>query len=226
MQQWKSCSLQRNAIPPNANGVTYLSNGSATNAVFRYSSGSPSYAGGASKIADMLDQSNHSIPAVILENPSESTVVIRRKLTRPKVCETGPNTPPIKEEPFGRATNMRMTSFMENSDLKSIKASSATLPHYLTQPPIQLPYPHCSTMPLPQHGSNGHVPATLEGGNSCNIYPRQHSTIPTHHNGVKLFNSPQNHYLKKIHPEVGVKSNEAIYIGINRRCSENFRYHT
>lgn len=205
--------------------MTPATNDVTANAVFRYSS-SPGYTGGTSKIADILDQSNHSIPAVILENPAESTVVIRRKLTRPKVDETGVNASPIKEEPFGRATNMRMTSFMENSDLKSIKASSATLPHYLTQPtPVQLAYPHCSTMPLPQHGANN-VPPNLEGGNSCNIYPRQHTTIPTHHNGVKLFNSPQNHhYIKKVHPGIMVKTNEAIYTGINRRSSETFRYH-
>lgn len=218
IKQWRSCSLQRNATPP-TNGNNHVNKTISS--------------GGVPHIADILDQSNHSIPAVILENPSESTVVIRRKATKPKMNDTGSSAPPMNEEPFGRATNMRMTSFMETSDLKNIKASSATLPHYLTQPaPVPLTtYPHCSTMPLPQHVSNN-VAANLDGGNSCNIYPRQHSTIPTHHNGVKLFNSTQNHfapsyhYVKKLHSDIPVKSHESIYTGINRLSGENYHYKT
>lgn len=175
----------------------------------------------------------HAVPAVILENPAEGTVVIRRKTSRPKTNEIGPVNPPIKEEPFGRATNMRMTSFMETTDLKNIQASSATLPHYPTQPvPVTSAYPHCSTMPLPQHSSaNVNIQVNnLGAGNSCNVYPRQHTTIPIHHNGVKLFNSTQNPYIKRLQCQtespIKVNVNEPIYTGINRISGESYHYST
>lgn len=163
---------------------------------------------------------------VILENPAaESTVVIRRKVVRPNTSEI---VVAGKEEPFGRATNMRMTSFMERNDLGVIQASSATLPHFPTQP-VQSVYAHCSTMPLPQHTN---LPANqnhLVAGNSCNVYPRQHTTLPTHHNGVKLFHNPQNVYVSKFKCNQGeaIKTNvhEAIYTGINKN-GEMFRYNS
>lgn len=150
---------------------------------------------------------------VILENPAESTVVIRRKVLRPPVDVV--QGVGVKEEPFGRATNMRMTSFMEKTDLGSIQASSATLPHFPTQP-VQSVYAHCSTMPLPQHN----IPnQNLVAGNSCNVYPRQHTTLPTHHNGVKLFH-PQNPYLTRFKCKQAepIKTNihEPIYTGVNK----------
>ncbi|XP_069698499.1 protein tincar-like isoform X1 [Periplaneta americana] len=83
---------------------------------------------------------------------AESTVVIRRsKQARPKTTD----------EPFGRSTNMRMTSFTDHP--------AATLPLYPTQQ-VATVYPHCSTMPLPTGGPS---------------IPRQHTTIPSH---VRLFN--------------------------------------
>lgn len=82
----------------------------------------------------------------------ENTVVIRRsKQARPKTTD----------EPFGRSTNMRMTSFTDHP--------AATLPLYPTQQ-VATVYPHCSTMPLPTGGPT---------------IPRQHTTIPSH---VRLFN--------------------------------------
>lgn len=174
-----------------------------------------------------MDQIDHAIPAVILENPSESTVVIRRKAIRPKTNDIiGQGGPQLKDEPFGRATNMRMTSFMENSDLKNIQASSATLPLYPTQP-VSNVYPHCSTMPLPQQYNTGAAVQNLGCGNSCNVYPRQHTTIPIHHNGVKLFNTTQNPYIKRLQ-EGPPKANgiEAIYTGINRASGESYHYST
>lgn len=138
------------------------------------------------------------IPAVILENSTENTVVIRRKSTKPTVIDNQ-QIPVITEEPFGRSTNMRMTSFTEQNDLKNIQASSATLPHYPTQPvPSQGQYPHCSTMPLPHNNVQTSTPPNLGAGTSCNVYPRQHSTIPTHHNGVRLFPANQNPYVKRV----------------------------
>lgn len=153
---------------------------------------------------------------VILEN-SESTVVIRRKNAKSVVCENS-QTPVIKEEPFGRSTNMRMTSFTEQlpPDLKNIQSSSATLPHYPTQP-NQNPTQQYSTMPLPlQQKSNQSV--NLGAGTSCNVYSRQHSTIPTHHNGVRLFPANQNPYVKRYQNGVRVNG-EGIY---GTRKEENY----
>ncbi|XP_076294025.1 transmembrane protein tincar isoform X2 [Lasioglossum baleicum] len=138
-----------------------------------------------------------STSGVILESSNEATVVIRRKLSRAKLTEPlNPN-----EEPFGRSTNMRMTSFTESNDIR-VHASSATLPHYPTQPIVT--YPHCSTMPLP-HASHASVAGSHMGGSSgsCGSVPRHafvhpshppqmhstvpsHTTLPSHHNGVRL----------------------------------------
>lgn len=152
---------------------------------------------------------------VILEN-SENTVVIRRKNTNSVVCENTQN----KEEPFGRSTNMRMTSFTEHlpPDLKNIQASSATLPHYPTQP-NQNPQQQYSTMPLPmQQKTTPTAQVNLGAGTSCNVYSRQHSTIPTHHNGVRLFPANQNPYVKRYN---GVRVNgEGLYSG--GRKEENY----
>lgn len=113
---------------------------------------------------------------------SESTVVIRRNKATPGVAAVVPPPPPPPPlEPFGRSTNMRMTSFMEAGAASS---SSATLPHYPTQqPPPTFPYPHCSTMP---HTTNP-APQQTSLGSHHLIYPRPHTTIPTHHNGIRLF---------------------------------------
>lgn len=120
----------------------------------------------------------------------------------------------------GRATNMRMTSFTD-------KTGSATLPHYPTQP-VQNVYPNCSTMPLPQHTTPNNIPSTMMNGNSCNVFPRQHTTIPTHHNGVKLMSNVHNPYVTRLH---GSKQNgsdqikyEPIYTKINRKSGELYHY--
>ncbi|KAK9890752.1 hypothetical protein WA026_012100 [Henosepilachna vigintioctopunctata] len=154
---WKSFSLQRNVQPP-------------TSSSFNLTSPLP-----------VSSLEKEAIPNVILEE-GESTVIIRRKSCRPNVADTSQTS----LETFGRATNMRMVSFTEKSDLSNMQSTSATLPHYPTQPLPNI-YPNCSTMPLPPHTS---VQTNLGLGNSCNIYPRQHSTIPTHHNGVtvKMYN--------------------------------------
>lgn len=93
-------------------------------------------------------------------------------------------TIPLASSPqdhFGRSTNMRMISFTDCQP-------SATLPHFPTQQ-VGMAYPQCSTMPLPPVLNNPiHPPPHIN-------YPRQHTTIPTHHNGVRLFNS--NIYAKR-----------------------------
>lgn len=126
----------------------------------------------------------NSVPAVILENPGEDTVVIRRKSSRPLTADLS-RPPEIKEEPFGRSTNMRMTSFTD-------EGCSATLPHFPTQtPPSSVIYP-CNTMPLPYPPAPPVVPVQPV---SCNAFPRPHTTLPIHHNGVRLFPTP---YAKKL----------------------------
>lgn len=234
--QWKSCSLQRNVQPPT--GEKFSQN-NPTNSCFSSSTSTQSMYGYCGQFVSSPNSSktvenDHSIPSVILENPNDSTVVIRRKLNRPKTNDIAP-IPVIKEEPFGRATNMRMTSFTENNDLKNIQASSATLPHYPTQPtPISSAYPHCSTMPLPQHTSNNMQTnlssSSLNGGNSCNVFPRQHSTIPTHHNGVRLFNGTQNPCIKRLQCNqngyVKLNHKEPIYTGVNRASGEIYHYNS
>ena len=122
------------------------------------------------------------VPAVILENP-EDTVVIRRKNTRPLTADLS-RPPELKEEPFGRSTNMRMTSFVTD------EGGSATLPHFPTQvPPPPVIYP-CNTMPLPCPPAPPIIPVQ-----PMMNFPRPHTTIPIHHNGVRLFPSP---YGKKL----------------------------
>ncbi|KAK6639249.1 hypothetical protein RUM43_007520 [Polyplax serrata] len=159
---WKSCSLQRNVLPPGSQPIYNFSQNHEQH---------PPVVG--------------TVPSVILENPGEDTVVIRRKSQRPLTADlTGP--PEIKEDPFGRSTNMRMTSFTDES------SGSATLPHFPTQPPpTSVIYP-CNTMPLPCPPAPPVVMPVKPI--SCNLYPRPHTTLPIHHNGVRLFPSP---YAKK-----------------------------
>ncbi|KAL1110250.1 hypothetical protein AAG570_008327 [Ranatra chinensis] len=119
-------------------------------------------------VEDITNKQNNQWKSSSLQrgvNPPESgEVVIRRR---------DPEMIPISssgQDQFGRSTNMRMTSFTDSQ--------SATLPHFPTQQ-IGVPYPHCSTMPLP--------PPTLPPlTHTPSNYPR-HTTIPTHHNGVRLF---------------------------------------
>ena len=209
--QWRSCSLQRGTLPPTANTIyppppppliNPRSNG-LTNQSFspQYVNHNPIYNG------EMVA----GCPAVILESSNEATVVIRRRSSRTKLTEPlNPN-----EEPFGRSTNMRMTSFTENSDLRAIQASSATLPHYPTQPVVT--YPHCSTMPLP-HASHCITGNNISGATgSCGSVSRHtnvppihttiptHTTLPSHHNGVRLIPGAANPFVKRF-PQVPVHS--------------------
>ncbi|CAK9800317.1 Protein tincar, partial [Anthophora quadrimaculata] len=206
--QWRSCSLQRGIQPPS---VTATFSPPHSRPGTSQSFSSPQYANHVplfananananvnvnANVADHSSSSGQGCPAVILENPNEATVVIRRKLSRTKLTEPlNPN-----EEPFGRSTNMRMTSFTESNDIR-VHASSATLPHYPTQPVVT--YPHCSTMPLP-HASHSMAGSHMAGSSgSCGSVPRHtfvppqvhatvpaHTTLPSHHNGVRLLHAP------------------------------------
>ncbi|XP_020300399.1 protein tincar isoform X2 [Pseudomyrmex gracilis] len=206
-EQWRSCSLQRGTLPPTAN-TTFSPPNSRPSTSQSFSS--PQYVNHVPPYSNAGSEIGAGCPAVILENPNEATVVIRRKLSRTKL--TDPLNP--NEEPFGRSTNMRMTSFTESNDIR-IQASSATLPHYPTQPIVT--YPHCSTMPLP-HASHSVAAANMSGGSagSCGSVPRHtfvppqvhstmpaHTTLPSHHNGVRLLHSaggPSNPFVKRFPP--------------------------
>lgn len=240
--QWKSSSLQRNVAPPSS------------------TAGTPS-----------------SITGVILENPTQNTVVIRRnKLatnhhramsqTDHSMSNGSPSTSSnlvvvATDEPlFGRATNMRMTSFMEKNEMAAAMAANAssTLPHYPTAQPVQSVYAHCSTMPLPQQHNANTTNLLLQANStnqhknligstsSCNVYPpRPHTTLPTHHNGVKLFHTNQLNtsapapYQNVVSNGGGrfkcrpndcynnkININEAIYTGINKVSGEMYHYNS
>ncbi|XP_011301802.1 protein tincar isoform X2 [Fopius arisanus] len=217
---WRSCSLQRGIQPPFSRNKDFIAT-VAQNGIVATCQAFSQYRNGETK-APQPQQSG--CPAIILENANEATVVIRRRLSRAKVTEPlNPNDP----EPFSRSTNMRMTSFTENSDIKGgIHASSATLPHYPTQPVVPT-YPHCSTMPLP-HGSHtsgssstsavnvsgnngtitgsssscGSVPQQSINQNGHTILPPSHTTLPSHHNGMRLMHNPTaaNSFVKRYPP--------------------------
>lgn len=127
-------------------------------------------ASGQQKTENLVDNknntqwNNNALPREI--NPQEpGEVVICRRVDTETIA-----VPNNVQDKFGRSTNMKMTSFTDSQ--------SATLPHFPTQQ-VGIPYPHCSTMPLPPVAPPPivHPP--------CN-YPR-HTTIPSHHNGVRLF---------------------------------------
>ncbi len=125
---------------------------------------------------------------VINEVAEESTVVIRRKNS---VNLKSPVLSPETRDRFSRSTNMRMTSF---SDHVEQCKQSATLPHYPTSQPVGVQFQHCSTMPLPISSPNCGM--LMNGGSSCSSFPRPHTTIPTHHNGVRLCNPATSVYPK------------------------------
>ncbi|XP_008202989.1 protein tincar isoform X3 [Nasonia vitripennis] len=225
---WRSCSLQRGTQPP--------SQMMAQTAAVQPQQQVP---------RTTLYNGELAAAAVILENPNEATVVIRRKNSRPKLQEP----PALSEEPFGRSTNMRMTSFTENNELRSIQASSATLPHYPTQPVVT--YPHCSTMPLPHASSHAASNSLAGSSGSCgSVQPRHpggplsdrsypssssssletyvlyeragnqvvlpgqqqqpsvpsHTTLPSHHNGVRLMlHAGPNPFVKRFPPATAVQ---------------------
>ncbi|XP_078036816.1 transmembrane protein tincar isoform X2 [Augochlora pura] len=194
----------------NANAIANVNASANVNANVNANDALPG--SGASSVSGSGSGSGSGCSAVILENSNEATVVIRRKLSRTKLTEPlNPN-----EEPFGRSTNMRMTSFTESNDIR-VHASSATLPHYPTQPIVT--YPHCSTMPLP-HVSHASVAGSHMSGSSgsCGSVPRHtfvahppqmhstvpsHTTLPSHHNGVRLSHpAPANNPFVKRFPPV------------------------
>ncbi|XP_068085891.1 protein tincar [Anabrus simplex] len=220
---WRSFSLQRNVMPPTSTSpavINPLKNSyGAQSSCVQYNGpvNKPSSNSVAATAAAPSSSTStkempppNGCPAVLLESATESTVVIRRKQSRPKTTDGNPQLV-MKDEPFGRSTNMRMTSFTDDGSRPTVgeafPSSSSTLPHYPTQPiPVTAVYPHCSTMPLPSSSSGmvSSVGAVHPGNNSaastsCNSFQRPHTTIPTHHNGVRLFAGP-NPFVKRFPP--------------------------
>ncbi|XP_052121074.1 uncharacterized protein LOC113214146 isoform X2 [Frankliniella occidentalis] len=145
------------------------------------------------------------VPATLQLNGHDATVVIRRH--KQAAAKEG------EEDKFGRATNMRMTSFTDQPDhgRGSLGAGSAygyagygygmgsanTLPLPPPPPPPPAAQPHCATLPahgagagalMQQHQLQQHQQQQQHQlASSCGNFVRQHSTIPTHHNGVLLY---------------------------------------
>ncbi|XP_055640852.1 protein tincar [Toxorhynchites rutilus septentrionalis] len=121
----------------------------------------------------------------------ERDEVVIRPRSGPYKSIIKPPPPAIQEEPFGRSTNMKMSSF--NKD-----GSSATLP--LTRGSVdnhRTEYPQCSTMPLPagyhhqQH--HYHSQSSFTPPNSSSRQQlQQHTTLP---NGVRY---SSNQFLKRM----------------------------
>lgn len=101
-----------------------------------------------------------------------------------------PPQPAIQEEPFGRSTNMRMSSF--NADLNQ---SSATLP--INRVPIELRHDynnHCNTMPLPIgcHQQQYRTQQFITPNASKTQLTQLHTTLP---NGVRYANP---NYIRRV----------------------------
>ncbi|XP_055549066.1 protein tincar [Wyeomyia smithii] len=120
----------------------------------------------------------------------ERDEVVIRPRSGPYKSIIKPPPPAIQEEPFGRTTNMKMSSFSKD-------ASSATLPLTRGFAEIHQSYPQCSTMPLPAGYHNQqhhyHSQSSFTPPNSSSRQQlQQHTTLP---NGVRY---SSNQFLKRM----------------------------
>lgn len=139
------------------------------------------------------------------ENKDE--VVIRPRST-PYKSIIKPAQPAIQEEPFGRSTNMRMSSFIADQG-----GSSATLPIVRNNNNEQMKQelPYCSTMPLPVGAHQQYKPQlyTPQSGSKAQI--PQHTTLP---NGINQSHYQSNQFLRRM-PYVTSKPESPYgYVGI------------
>ncbi|XP_046385433.1 protein tincar isoform X2 [Ischnura elegans] len=150
----------------------------------------------------------------------ESTVVIRRKQSRPKTTDL------TQAEPFGRSTNMRMTSFTDQPDGSRSSITTGSTVGNSAGPSRVIPSSSPSLQPQPIKDYQSRVLASgtaslppqhhpphqgfqlaAGGRGGCHSFPRiqpqqphlnypihphhhQHTTLPTHHNGVRIFGGP------------------------------------
>lgn len=106
----------------------------------------------------------------------EEVVIRQSKIIKPA-------QPAIHEEPFGRSTNMIMSSFI--TDL-----SSATLPIHRVPSSLEAHYDYCNTMPLPivnqqlqqQYRTQQFI---TPNASKAQLHTTQHTTLP---NGVRYAN--------------------------------------
>ncbi|XP_017873902.1 PREDICTED: protein tincar isoform X1 [Drosophila arizonae] len=120
-------------------------------------------------------------------------------IIRPRVsCKAPPRPPqpPIQEEPYGRCTNMRMSSF--NADPAASVVNSATLPLQRSAPEQKFDYTaHCSTMPLPA-GCHSQQLANCYGNGNNNNGGYASTSAMTSSMGppsqVSTFKTPSMHY--------------------------------
>lgn len=136
-------------------------------------------------------------------------VVIRPRNSGPYKVITKPPPPAIQEEPFGRSTNMSMSSFKENG-------SSATLPltrGYIDPKPEQ----YCNTMPLPMGSHQQYRPSQhLQQQQQQPIYlpsspkPQLHTTLP---NGLRYISS-NNQFLRRM-PHLKNGENPYGHLGLD-----------
>lgn len=121
----------------------------------------------------------------------ERDEVVIRPRSGPYKSIIKPPPPAIQEEPFGRSTNMKMSSF--NKD-----GTSATLPLTRGSADGHREYPQCSTMPLPagyhqqQHHYHSQSSFTSPNSSSRQQVLQQHTTLP---NGVRF---QSNQFLKRM----------------------------
>lgn len=128
-------------------------------------------------------------------------VVIRPRPIQKSIVKPPP-APAIQEEPFGRSTNMKMSSF--NNNEPTTGKSSATLP-LIRAAPIEHRHDfanHCSTMPLPigchqQH--NQQFRSQLFGTPTASK-SQLHTTLPNglRYNGTTNTPIQQHHFLRRI----------------------------
>ncbi|XP_068152497.1 protein tincar isoform X1 [Drosophila tropicalis] len=131
----------------------------------------------------------------------EMEVIIRPRST----CKPPPRPPqpPIQEEPYGRCTNMRMSSFNSDPHSNASSASSsatvinsATLPLQRSIPEQKFDYTaHCSTMPLPV-GCHSQQLAGTGGGAGTGGYASTSAMTSSMvgNSTVSSFKTPSIHY--------------------------------
>lgn len=133
---------------------------------------------------------------------SKDEVVIRPRIPNKTIIK--PVQPAIQEEPFGRCTNMRMSSFNVDAG-----GSSATLPIVRNNNDQMLrgDLSHCSTMPLPTGAHQQYKPQlyTPQNGSKGQLY---HTTLP---NGVQYASSQ---YLRRM-PYGKTTESPYGHIGVN-----------
>ncbi|KAI4461529.1 protein tincar [Holotrichia oblita] len=173
--KWKSCSLHRCVRPDSVD-----SSASVTN---KYYSLNPNI----SVLQEQLLKKSicpHNLNQS--KNASEDTLVICRKLQPFKLGESGCVTSLSVDDQFGRATNMRMSSFEHK-----FKSSHGTFSNISFNGSNKNIYTQCPSTSVTQANYNG---SNISQPNA--LYQRQHTTIPSHHNGVELYNNHGHQYVK------------------------------